>query len=390
MRRGFFLVLALVGTGGFTSAIDLTSVNFRYKYDENVPVSINSRLRRLDDTLRLIFELILTENRDSLPEVKLYLQTDYTDDSERANSPKQLSAPLKAKQGVYRYLYQFVPDTTSNLIVIAITHSDLRTYYFDIPFSEDVNFTPPDFGLLTLDSIDVTLSFALENETYLFSDSALVIFQYDEDFPAASPPMIESKISSKNISIDSAMSYADSFKPARDKLYFVQSDTNSLAGIAILGVPLLYPKLIAIRDLVKPLIYISTTNELEKLKSTNNLKSVLDRFWLDVTGLESRAIDTIKKYYRRVSESNKYFTTYKQGWMTDMGMIYVLFGTPTHVYKTNHRESWIYENLDGKAVEFNFNKIKNLFTSHHYELVRSGDYKDIWYRQVDLWRKGRI
>ena len=205
------MVLALVGTDCFTSAIDLTSVNFRYKYDENVPVSINSRLRRLDDSLQLIFELTLTESPDSLPDVKLYLQTDYTDDSERANSPKQLSAPLKAKQGVYRYLYQFVPDTTSNLIVIAITHSDLRTYYFDIPFSEDVNFTPPDFGLLTLDSIDVTLSFALENETYLFSDSALVIFQYDEDFPAASPPMIESKISSKNISIDSAMGYADSF-----------------------------------------------------------------------------------------------------------------------------------------------------------------------------------
>ena len=76
--------------------------------------------------------------------------------------------------------------------------------------------------------------------------------------------------------------------------------------------------------------------------------------------------------------------------MTDMGMIYILFGTPIRVHKTTHRESWIYENRDGKAVEFNFNKIKNLFTPHHYELERSGDYKDIWYKQVDLWRKGRI
>lgn len=390
MKRGFYLVLAITSINFASSAVDLTSVNFRYKYSSEAPISANSRLSKIDNIYQLIFDVSLSKKSDSLISINLYLQTGYDDDSDEANTPIQIDGPTIIKNGASRYLYQFVPDSSSNLIVVSIVHSDLTTYYYDIPFSERINFDPPDFNLLTLDSTGVILPYAYDNEAFLFSDSAVVIFQYDGNFPASSPPMNKKQIVSKSLTIDSILRFEDKFLPIADKLFFFQKDTNSLAGMSLLGVPLFYPKPISIVDLIKPLIYVSTPSEFDKLLITDNSKVALDRFWLDVTGLQSRAIQTIKKFYRRVTESNQFFTTYKQGWKTDMGMIYVLFGTPARVNKTTFREEWVYENLNGKEVQFNFNKLKNFFSPDHFELERKGDYSDIWFRQVDLWRKGRI
>ena len=37
-------------------------------------------------------------------------------------------------------------------------------------------------------------------------------------------------------------------------------------------------------------------------------------------------------YYRRVRFANEEFTQYKDGWKTDRGMIYILFGPPNQVF----------------------------------------------------------
>lgn len=388
--RGLFFVCALIGNNFVLSAIDLSSANFRYKYDIDAPLSFQSKFTQFGDSLQLIFDLKFREAHDSLPNVNLYIQANYNDGSEKANTPALVKSPLQFRPGIYRYVYKFIPDSSDNLVVVGVTHTDLRVYYYDIPFSESFNFEPPNFGLLTLDSIEMTSYSIVENERFLSSDSNAVIFRYKEEFPVASPPMVKSQKVAKNISVDSVFHFKNQLSPIRNQLYFVQNDTNSLRGIAMLGVPQLYPKLISITDLVKPLVYISTKVEFEGFNSAPKLKAALDAFWVEVTGLRSRAVDTIKKFYRRVAESNQFFTTYKQGWKTDQGMIYIIFGVPTRVSKTINGENWTFENRDGKSVEFAFNKIKNLFTPNHYELNRSEDYGDVWYRQVDLWRKGRI
>ncbi len=390
MKRGFYIVLPLTLINCASTAVDLTSVNFRYKYNIEAPISVNTRLSKVDNLYQIIFDVSLLKKSDSLLGVDLYFQTDYDDDSDGANTPIRIDRPIKIKKGVFRYLHQFVPDSLSNLIVISVVHSGLITYYYDIPFSGNVNFDPPDFSLLTLDSLDAILPYAYDNKAFLFSESAIVIFQYEGNFPASSPPMTKKKIASKSLAMDSIFKFEHKFSPITDKLFCFQKDTNSLAGMSLLSVPQFYPKLISTVDLIKPLVYVSTLSEFDKLLITDNSKLALDRFWLDVTGLQSRAVETIKKFYRRVTESNQFFTSYKQGWKTDMGMIYILFGAPTRVNKTTFQEEWVYENLNGKAIQFSFNKIKNFFSPNHYELERKADYSDIWFRQVDLWRKGRI
>ena len=90
-------------------------------------------------------------------------------------------------------------------------------------------------------------------------------------------------------------------------------------------------------------------------------------------------------------ESNKLFTSFQEGWKTDRGMIYIVFGAPNKVTKTKNGEIWTYGVSGNSAsVVFSFLKIINPFTENDYYLERSESYKEPWYQAVDMWRQGRI
>lgn len=64
-----------------------------------------------------------------------------------------------------------------------------------------------------------------------------------------------------------------------------------------------------------------------------------------------------ERYYRRVRYANKEFTQYKDGWKTDRGMIYILFGAPNQVFYSDfvsddiNSQQWVYFN---NAITFTF------------------------------------
>ena len=64
----------------------------------------------------------------------------------------------------------------------------------------------------------------------------------------------------------------------------------------------------------------------------------------------------MNEYYRRVIYANEHFKGFQPGWETDMGMIYILFGIPNDVERTNdHRlrkvyESWHYFEINKDFV----------------------------------------
>ena len=108
-------------------------------------------------------------------------------------------------------------------------------------------------------------------------------------------------------------------------------------------------------------------------------------------GNQEKTRSLIKKYYGRVIEANKYFSSYTEGWRTDRGMIYILFGSPGTVYKSAESESWIYGTPNSTlALNFFFIKVNNPFTDNDYTLSRSPTYESSWYRAVEIWRQGRV
>lgn len=152
-----------------------------------------------------------------------------------------------------------------------------------------------------------------------------------------------------------------------------------------------YPYISQQEQMIEPIRYISTTSEYKTIVNGLNQKKEIDQFWLKIGKDENTARALIKEYYSRVEIANQNFTTYKEGWKTDRGIIFIVYGQPTTIKKDLNKESWIYgEENNILSVKFVFRKIRSEESDNIFVLERSEDFKSNWYRAVDDWRQGRI
>ena len=172
-------------------------------------------------------------------------------------------------------------------------------------------------------------------------------------------------------------------------LYFAQEDSSSRDGFSFMILPNKYPRVTRAEELVSPLIYITTRDERGRLTSSLKPKDELDKFWIDVGGNRDHARRIIKEYYEHVETANNMFTNYKEGWKTDRGMVYIIFGKPEKITRYDDREEWFYEkNANFGDVYFTFTRKPTIFSPDNYELMRYSEYDRVWYGTVEQWRKG--
>src|SRR5690606_7455042 len=152
-----------------------------------------------------------------------------------------------------------------------------------------------------------------------------------------------------------------------------------------------FPFISNAEQMIEPLRYISTNEEFIKLEDASNKKKAVDEYWLQLAGNEERAREAMTAFYGRLEKSNKYFSTNREGWKTDRGIIYIIYGLPTTIYKTPTFESWIYgEETNVLSLHFKFRKVENPMSNNDFKLIRDIDMKPSWYRAVDSWRQGRV
>jgi len=158
-----------------------------------------------------------------------------------------------------------------------------------------------------------------------------------------------------------------------------------------------YPSIKSARELARPLAYLMGDKEYNRMMEINDsdsLKEAVDRFWLRNIGNKSKTRSVIEKYYQRVEEANKQFSNFKEGWKTDPGMMYILFGPPWYVDRTLEEMYWSYA-YDRTDPERNFYFYQPRFQSEffpfeHYLLNRSQSYFSVQYQQIELWLSGLI
>lgn len=97
----------------------------------------------------------------------------------------------------------------------------------------------------------------------------------------------------------------------------------------------------------------------------------------------------MRNYFNNVEMANLHFTSYKEGWKTDRGMLFIVLGLPTAVYKFTDREVWEYKTLV-YDMSFTFIRSPTVFDPENYVLIRDKKYQLEWYEIVDLWRKARF
>lgn len=158
-----------------------------------------------------------------------------------------------------------------------------------------------------------------------------------------------------------------------------------------------YPAIKHVTEFAAPLYYLMDTKEYQKLifiTDEKELKDAIDRFWLSNIDNANKARSVIELYYDRVEEANKLFSTYKEGWKTDLGMMYILFGQPWYTDQDLNQLSWSYTfNPQDPNKNFYFyspNLNNRFYPFDNYILRRSSNYYEIYYQQINLWLSGNI
>lgn len=158
-----------------------------------------------------------------------------------------------------------------------------------------------------------------------------------------------------------------------------------------------YPAIVTPRELAEPLIYLMDRRDHERMmeiQDPDSLKEAIDRFWLSNIGNMNKAKSVISLYYERVEQANKQFTSFKEGWKTDLGMIYILFGPPWYVDRYLNTMAWSYS-YDRTDPRYNYiferpNMRNEYYPFDNYLLQRNQGYFNIQYRQIQLWLTGGI
>jgi GWxTD domain-containing protein len=222
----------------------------------------------------------------------------------------------------------------------------------------------------------------------------LFVRYYKIKYPIAAPPFSLSKEEELSFQADSVFMidlHEMQTKPlslSRQGIYHFQTDTAKREGFTLICFYNGFPNIYSAEQMLPPLRYITTKNEFNDMMMVKNTKLAIDQFWLDKAGDPERAKELIRIYYNRVQDANLFFSSYMEGWKTDRGMSYIVFGVPYAVYRSPQNETWVYgEDRNILSMTLVFSKVNNPFSDNDYTLERSGDYKDIWYSAVDAWRK---
>ena len=185
-------------------------------------------------------------------------------------------------------------------------------------------------------------------------------------------------------------------------VYFCSVDREAEEGYTFFNFGPTFPTMTDPVEMIEPLVYLASEEEISSLRSSTKPKVALDEFWIKCGGNIDKSRELIRIYYTRILYSNFYFTSYKEGWRTERGMIYIIYGPPDKVYKSSDGESWGYRKPviksswgGGYSVKedylfFNFKFRDNKFSDNDFFLSRSETLVTYWDKAVLSWRQGIV
>lgn len=397
MSRWLIMVLLILGQVTTLAQTKVSNIDLSYRYREandpsgkimsTVEDSTATLLVRLDlalDSLRqyeISYSLANSLEETIATKYQLGLISSYFLYEDEASS----YYGIKVKVMSYRYIILWLEDQAKYLKYPIIKDLQANRKAGEVAMYR-LNFNAP------IISNYIKVNSTVRLRPLDGSKRNLVVKYYDHNFNTALPPMARANDdNSESFLADDQfdLSTDDTIKFERKGLYYFELNGAQM-GQSVVVTDEQYPGTNSFDELVRNLRYLTTEEEYEKMSTSFNKKELFDKFWLNNTKSEDRAREAVKEYFQRVRSANHLFTTYKEGWKTDRGMIYIIFGPPSRVFVNDESEMWIYEKtFELPRVSFTFNHIDTAFTEEHFVLRHDAEYQNLWYRVVDLWRKGK-
>jgi GWxTD domain-containing protein len=241
----------------------------------------------------------------------------------------------------------------------------------------------------------------VSGETYIIGTNAAPLGEvyvqfYNRDFPLPPPPFAFYEPRPFDYQPDSTFVIElneDSkgrFTAANEGFYHFQNDSLQKYGLTLFVSADEFPEVKKIQNMIDPFRYLVSGKEYRNIIEAPDMKIALEKYWIDWTGNKERARSSIQAYYQRVEAANVYFNSHVEGWKSDRGVIYIVYGEPNKVYRNALTETWIYgEENNPLSITFQFVKVINPFTLNDFRLNREDYYKPSWYRAIEAWRNGR-
>lgn len=266
-----------------------------------------------------------------------------------------------------------------------------------------------DFALFKENKVFPVLNgIILEGENFVVQSLSkktidIYVTRIKQDYGAAQTPMnLSQPTQNKTLKVDSIFKVRTNelIKLQTKGLYIIRQDTNAFYGIGLRVESKNYPKYNLKEQLLSPIAYISQKSEMQKIETTSDLKQGIDRFWLTILkGDTEKAKEVIKNYYQRIRIANIRYASFKEGWKTDMGMIYTIFGEPDEITFEKDSQRWVYRGNDSRnsagdkgknftKITFTFLRRPNQFFDDYYVLVRYIEYEPVWTSMVEAIRRG--
>ncbi len=368
------LLFAILSAQG----IDFTRVNMAWQYDPLAEIELQHRVIQQGDVLTVFLQF--QADAVSKWSFDFLIQENYESEG---HAPFESFAvdTLFLEQGKIILKLRFI-KTDKSLLVLEISGEEVF-YYYDIQLKNGM-LPFPSIYLENEDEIPIfekylnTSDFRWRQGTHFYAQA------YKETFPPATPPMAEMKPLAPSVLPDSSFYFSNPVKFTNDFFYVVSKDSTSSEGVTILKASPYFPEFKRLDELVAGIHYILNEREKKGLKNSKNLKQSFDSFWLETYSTKFRARNAIRNYFNWIEQANEMFTDFKQGWKTDRGMLFIVYGVPDEVYRSKNNEEWFYDS----GPTFEFTIISTFFASRTYALRRSVDCEEEWVEHIAAIRKG--
>lgn len=225
-------------------------------------------------------------------------------------------------------------------------------------------------------------------------EGSITVDLYINPPPIPNPPYIIDSIEhgplTKSSSYELSFREMQNYQLGENGLYHFSVNPDSGTGLLVGYFGSKYPRISTVKQMIGPLKYITIEEEYLNILANNNKKIAIDNFWLKQSGSTDRAREQIRIYYSRALFANFYFTGICEGWRSDRGMIYMIFGPPEKITRLNTLEIWSYKKTRrSDNPEFHFIKVDSNLSDNVFSLIRDESYKKAWEQAIASWRRGQ-
>ncbi len=380
----------------------MSSSEIAYLYNQEHEFLVQHRVASNGERVKVYLRFILNSGSIRMTDYRLSydIRASYIDEK-TVNSTISLDSADVVDTGFRQrvYAFEFEKLSADNLLVVDLYNTVRdKHFYLDIPLQlkewsptpflifeakKDIpyfaNYINKDYPVRLVDVFNGSQSYQINGTS---SSSTVAIPPFDDsNLPEA-----------EGIPLDTlyGVTNAEEFRFYNNGYHTIKAANNPNNQLGIMVTDEVHPYFDNFRDLMTPLIYVSTNDEYKDMVAADDSRKAFETFVNNtISTNEQVAKDFIKYYYQRVRKSARLFSDNREGWKTDRGMIYQVFGNPAQVFRNESTELWVYPAANGGRLRFIFDILVE-DGMIKYKLIRAKRYRENWMRAVTQWRSGRI